>query len=262
MRAAAVALTIAGSDNSAGAGIQADLKAISHQKVYALTAVTCVVAEAPGVVSMIQPVRPAVLREQIRIAFDAFPVGAVKTGMLYSRRLVDAVAAELKNVAALPPLVIDPVMVASSGDALLQPDAVRSYFKRLFPLAALVTPNTDELALLTGRRIRSPERMVEAGREIAAATGAAFLLKGGHLRGGEALDVLVTPDGKTEEFTAPFIKGRDPHGTGCTYSAAITAFLARGETLPCAVGQAKTYITRCIRDELRWGRTAVLNHFP
>lgn len=263
-----VALTIAGSDNSAGAGIQADLKTFTAAEVYGLTAVTCVVAEVPGKVTAIQAIDPEIVREQIRLSFEAFPVAAVKTGMLYSREIIHAVCEELegqRKEGRRPALVVDPVMVATSGDALLQQDAVALYRERLMPLAELVTPNLDEVATLLGRPVRDLAAMKEAGRELAERFGTAFLIKGGHLSTPEAVDLLVETDGTIHEFSAPFVRDVSTHGTGCTYAAAITAQLARGCTLVEAVGTAKQYITRAVQAHLVWEMqgqpTYALRHF-
>lgn len=254
-----VVLTVAGSDNSAGAGIQADLKTFSHFGCYGLTAVTCVVAEVPGRVSAIQAVKPDLVAAQIALSFDAFPAAAAKTGMLFSTAIIEAVADQLAGRAI--PLVIDPVMVASSGDPLLRKSAVSAYRRLLFPRAALVTPNLDELKILSGREIRSLAQMKDAGRALVDRYGCAFLLKGGHLKGKSAVDILATTAG-FEEFSAPFVRGVDPHGTGCTYSAAVAANLACGRTLSDSVRAGKSYITRAIAGHLRWGRTSALEHFP
>jgi hydroxymethylpyrimidine/phosphomethylpyrimidine kinase len=257
-RARPVALTIAGSDNSAGAGIQADLKAFSRLGCYGLTAVTCVVAEVPGQVAAIQPVKPEIVARQVALSFQAFPVAAAKTGMLFSTPIIEAVAQELARVKI--PLVIDPVMVASSGDPLLKKSAIAAYLRLLFPLAALVTPNLDELQILAGRRVRNLEEMKEAGRLLVDRYGCAFLLKGGHLRGKRAVDFLATADG-FEEFSAPFVRGVETHGTGCTYSASITAGLASGKSLVRSVSAAKRQITRAIAGSLHWGKTCALDQF-
>lgn len=259
-----VVLTIAGSDNSAGAGLQADSKTITALGGYALTAVTCVVAEVPGKVSMIQPLRAAMVAEQVKLGFEAFPVAAVKTGMLYSESIIeaviDALLAATRGSGKKPVLVIDPVMVASSGDLLLKPGAVRAYRRSLLPLATLVTPNLNELEVLAGRTVKTLREMEAAGAELAGQFQVAFLLKGGHLRGREAVDVLVQPGGASERFVAPFIRGADPHGTGCTYSAAIATGLARGMPLREAVGNAKEFITKAIQRRHRWGGTEILGH--
>lgn len=253
-----VALSIAGSDNSAGAGIQADLKTFSRLGCYGLTAVTCVVAEVPGKVAAIQAVKPEIVASQIALCFEAFPVGAVKTGMLFSTAIIEAVADSLAQTKT--PLVVDPVMVASSGDSLLKKSAVAAYRKQLFPRATLVTPNLDELKILAGREVGSLAKMKDAGRFLVDQYGCAFLLKGGHLRGRTAVDFLVTTDG-FEEYSAPFVRGVDTHGTGCTYSAAVAAGLAADKTLSESVAAAKIYISRAIGGYLRWGRTCALDHF-
>lgn len=257
-RSRPVVLTIAGSDNSAGAGIQADLKTFSRLECYGLTAITCVVAEVPGKVAAIQAIKPEIVARQVALCFEAFPVSAVKTGMLFSTAIIEAVAQELAK--SKVPLVVDPVMVASSGDPLLKKSAIAAYRKRLFPRAILVTPNLDELQILAGREVNTLAEMKEAGRSLVDLYGCAFLLKGGHLRGRRAVDFLATPEG-FEEFSAPFVRGVETHGTGCTYSAAITAGLAAGLPLTESVAAAKTYITRAIGGYLRWGRTCALDHF-
>lgn len=260
------ALTIAGSDNSAGAGIQADLKTFSHFGVYGLTAVTCIVAEVPGAVVAIQPVERFVVAEQVELSLDYFSVGAIKTGMLYSSEIIEAVVSILGEKASQIPLVVDPVMVATSGDRLLQNEAITLYRTQLLPMATLVTPNLDEAAvLLNGTPIRSVQEMAEAGRKLSAEYGTAFLMKGGHLRGGAAVDLLVD-HGNINEYEAPFVEGVGTHGTGCSYSSAITALLASGKSLPEAVEEAKSFITAAIRESFEWTRsdgtsTQALNHF-
>lgn len=254
-----VVLTIAGSDNSCGAGAQADLKTITALGGYAQTAITCVVAEVPGMVSAIQAIAPRIVAEQVRLTFQAFPVAAIKTGMLYSAPIIRAVAAELRKVRHLPPLVIDPVMVASSGDPLLKRSAIAAYESLLFPLAALVTPNLDELRILSGRPCRNLDEMRSAGLALYNKFGVPFLLKGGHLKSRAAVDIIVA-EGGTEEFHVEFIRGADTHGTGCTFSAAIATGLAQGLSLTESVARAKAYITAAIATRLRWKKTSALNH--
>ena len=264
------ALTIAGSDNSAGAGIQADLKTMSALGVYGLTAVTCVVAEVPGKVSAIQPIEPKIVAEQIRLSFEAFPVAALKTGMLFSRAIIEAVleviAPKLRGEAP-PRLVVDPVMVATSGDSLLEPDAIALYREKLLPLATLATPNMDEIRVLLDWPAppADVEELTRAGRELVKRFGCAFLVKGGHLRGAEAADVLVEADGTVSSFSAPYVQGVSTHGTGCTTSAAITAGLAKGQSLRDAVREAKRFVHAAIANHLRWDRgihsTDALHHF-
>lgn len=254
-----VVLSIAGSDNSAGAGAQADLKTFTAFGVYGLTAITCVVAEVPGVVSAISPVPPEVVAKQIELCRRHYPVAAVKTGLLCSAEIVAIVAAALREIDV--PLVIDPVMIASSGDPLLDPRATEIYKEQLFPQATLVTPNLDEAEALLGRPIRTIEGMREAGKELVEKYGCAFLLKGGHLEGIAAIDLLFWNQ-RVEEFSAPFVPGVQTHGTGCTYSAAIAAGLAVGLPLGIAVGRAKNYVTQAIATHFRWGKVDALNHGP
>jgi hydroxymethylpyrimidine/phosphomethylpyrimidine kinase len=254
-----VVLSIAGSDNSAGAGIQADLKAFTAMGCYGLTAVTCVVAEVPGHVYDIQAVNRKLLGQQISSCFEAFPVAAVKTGMLYSEGLIREVAQELRKAASSRSfqLVVDPVMVASSGDPLLRPGAIRLYWREIFPLAALITPNLDELSFLVGRHISSIRQMRDAGRELLARTGVPVLCKGGHLRGSEAVDLLITTD-RVEEFRSPYVRNAETHGTGCTLSAAIAAGLSSGLDLPGSIAEAKQRLTNALQNAHRWGNTRAL----
>jgi hydroxymethylpyrimidine/phosphomethylpyrimidine kinase len=259
-----VALTIAGSDNSAGAGIQADLKTFGAYSVYGLTAVTCVVAEVPGNVRAIQPVNAEVVREQVRLSLEVYPVAALKTGMLYSENIVETVYDAIEKLGKSRPfIVVDPVMVATSGDPLLKPAAVSSYKNKLLPLADLITPNLDEVRTLLGRPIATLEAMREAACELYETFGAGVLVKGAHLRAKTARDVLLW-DGKITELSAPFIKGVSTHGTGCTYSAAITAGVACGMKPREAVAQAKEFVTAAISGFFRWRKggsvTDALNH--
>lgn len=266
----AVALTIAGSDSSSGAGIQADLKTFSALGVYGLTAVTCVVAETPGVVSKIEPVSAELVREQIEVLLRGFPVAAIKTGLLFSREIVEEVARTLRThgekTKAPVPLVIDPVMVATSGDALLRDDAIESYERDLFPLAALVTPNLREAARLSGEPIRELPAMRKTGEMLAKKYGVPMLLKGGHLAGDQAIDLLFV-GGNVVEFSAPFLRGVTTHGTGCTYSAAIAAGLANDLPLEESVRRAKEFVTATIAQHHAWktpegSALHALNHSP
>lgn len=259
-----VALTIAGSDNSAGAGIQADLKTFTHFRVYGQTVVTCVVAEVPGRVSRIQPIDVEVIRDQLSLSLGYFPVSAIKTGMLFSAEIVDLVCDTLGSQPKdqRPALVVDPVMVAGSGDALLQPDAIERYRDRLFALASVVTPNLNEAGLLLGRSISTLEALHGAAVELASRHGVPFLVKGGHLPGPSAIDLLVAGD-QVLEIAAPYQTNIFTHGTGCTFSAAIAANLALGKELEDAVQAAKGFVTRAIASSLRWtasqGEISALN---
>ena len=250
-----VALTIAGSDSSAGAGIQADLKTFSPLGIYGLTVVTCVVAEIPGKVSRIEAVSARIVREQIEVLAKNFKIAAIKTGLLCSAEIISAVAKTIRGIENLSvpriPLVIDPVIVATSGDPLLEPAAIEAYEKKLFPLASVITPNLDEAEQLLGTKIRDRQSMHRAGKELKRKLGTAILLKGGHLAGDYAIDLLFV-DGRVVEFSAPLVRGVATHGTGCTYSAAITAGLASGLSLEEAIRRAKKFVTKSIARHLRW----------
>lgn len=254
-----VVLTIAGSDSSCGAGAQADLKTFGALGCHGLTAITCIVAETPGNVRSIHAAGPAVVRDQLEVLLGNYPVAAIKTGMLLSPAIIRTVGHVLGALRERPPLVIDPVMVATSGDPLMRHGAVAAYRKHLFPLATLITPNLDELAILSGLPVRSLDGMRDAGRRLLAGTGSAVLLKGGHLRGRTATDILLLPGGAEHTYSAPFLKKVETHGTGCTYSAAVAAGLAKGKPLPKAVGEAKEFITRAIRGAMRWNRMTALD---
>jgi hydroxymethylpyrimidine/phosphomethylpyrimidine kinase len=255
-----VALTIAGSDSSAGAGIQADLKTFSALGVYGLTAITCVVAETPGHVSKIEPVSAALVRDQIEVLLRNFPVAAIKTGLLFSAGIIAEIVSVLRERRSTP-LVVDPVMVATSGDALLQDDAIQTYEQELFPLAALLTPNLGEAGRLVGKSIIDLEAMREAGETLGKKYGVPVLLKGGHLTGDDAVDLLFLK-GRVIEFSAPFSRGIATHGTGCTYSAAITAGLAGGLSLEEAIRRAKKFVTAAIAQHHAWEEIQALNHSP
>jgi hydroxymethylpyrimidine/phosphomethylpyrimidine kinase len=250
-----VALTIAGSDSSAGAGIQVDLKTFSSLGVYGLTAVTCIVAEIPGKISRIAPVSAELVHEQIAVLCRNFPIAAAKTGLLYTAETVETVVHALTDVSANSarrfPLVIDPVITATSGDRLLEASAIELYESKLFPLATLITPNVDEAGKLLGKKIDDRQSMEKAARALAGKYRVSVLLKGGHLAGSSAIDLLFA-DGKITEFAAPFVRGVATHGTGCTFSAAITAGLASGLSLEKAIGRAKKFVTASIAQHFRW----------
>ena len=246
-----IVLTIAGSDSSAGAGIQADLKTFSALGVYGLTAITCVVAEIPGKVSRIEPVSTDLVREQIAVLFRNFPIAAVKTGLLCSAEIVETVAQSLVSLSNRGPLVVDPVTVATSGDLLLAQNAIEWYESKLFKLATLITPNLDEAARLLGTEIKDRQSMEKAVQALATKYQVAVLLKGGHLKGDTATDFLCQ-HGKLTEFVAPRLPDIATHGTGCTYSAAITAGLAFDLSLKAAIRRAKKFVTRSIRHHFRW----------
>lgn len=253
-----VALTIAGSDSGGGAGIQADLKTFTALGVHGTSAITCITAQNPRRVTAVAACQPKLVRQQIEAVFADLRPAAVKTGMLFSAEIVRTVT---KSLHRLRPewLVVDPVMVASSGRRLLQASAVKVLQRELLPLAALLMPNLDEAEVLVGFRVRSVEDMRRAARELQRRFGCAALVKGGHLRGGkEAVDIFY--DGKTELLlSAPFTRGVKTHGTGCTYSAAVTAHLALGRDLPAAAVAAKEFITNAIAGSRKVAGHDVLN---
>ena len=250
-----VALSVAGSDSSAGAGIQADIKTFSARGVYGLTAVTCVVAEIPGKVSRIEPVSAKIVSEQIEVLAKSFPIAAIKVGLLCSAEIVSAVAKTILDLEKMSapriPLVVDPVFVATSGDPLIDPAAIETYEKELFPLASLITPNLDEAGRLLGAKIKDRQSMHHAGTELEKRFKTGILLKGGHLPGERAVDFLFA-NGKVVEFSASRVLGVATHGTGCTYSAAITAGLASGLSHEKAIGTAKKFVTESIARHFQW----------
>jgi hydroxymethylpyrimidine/phosphomethylpyrimidine kinase len=255
------ALTIAGSDSGGGAGIQTDLKTFAALGVHGTTAITCITAQNPTTVRGIQACSPKIVREQIETVFAELRPAAIKTGMLYSVGIIRVVADFFKR-GQHSPLVVDPVMVSTSGARLLKPSASAILQNRLLPLAALVTPNLHEAEILVGQALKSVEDLRVAAKTIHHRFGCAVLVKGGHLRNSrEAVDIFF--DGKVELLlTAPFIKGVSTHGTGCTYSAAITALLAKGVELVEAVERAKRFITRAIETSPGLGRgSGPVNHF-
>ena len=252
-----VVLTIAGSDCSSGAGLQADLKTFQHFGAFGLTAVTCVVAENPATVRSIHPVPVPVLRDQLEVLLEAYPVGAIKTGMLFSAAHVVATA-EILGLHPTVPLVVDPVMIASTGDPLLQPDAIAAYEETLLPLAELITPNLDEARVLTGAPLLDLAEMEAAARELAERFRTAVLLKGGHLPGSECVDVLAT-SGEVHHFRAPRLDTPASHGTGCTLSAALAAGIARGLDLPTAVREAKAFLNNALASAFALGPHHHLN---
>ena len=255
-----IALTIAGSDSGGGAGLQADLKTFAALGVHGTSAVTCLTAQNPRGVRALEAVRARLVLQQIEAVFEELHPAAVKTGLLYSAEIIRVVVKFFRG-GERPPLIVDPVMVATSGQRLLQPAAVKALQRDLLPLAALVTPNLPEAEILLGHALRSLADLRAAAREIHARYGCAALVKGGHLRGGrEAVDFFY--DGQTELLlSAPFVKGIKTHGTGCTYSAAIAAHLARGCTLPGAVEKAKQFVSLAIGESRRAAGHPVLNWF-
>lgn len=237
----AYALTCAGSDPSGGAGIQVDLRTFAALGTWGLSAVTALTAQSPSRVRTVVPVDPALLASQVEVLLEAFPVGAVKTGMLGSAAVAGAIADSLPPGI---PLVVDPVMTATSGGRLTDPQAVAVMLDRLVPRAALLTPNLPEAAILSGRPVRTLDEMREAAEALMALGARAVLVKGGHARGDEVVDLLVDERGALP-LSAPRFP-YDVHGSGCCLSAAVAAGLARGWSLRQAVQNGKAVVTVAI----------------
>jgi hydroxymethylpyrimidine/phosphomethylpyrimidine kinase len=238
-------LSIAGSDSGGGAGIQADLKTFAALGCYGMTAITALTAQNTLGVSAIHGVPPEMLKAQLCAVFDDIGVDAVKIGMLHAPDIVRTVAWALKRY-QVQRVVLDPVMVATSGDTLITPMTVQVLVDELFPLATVITPNLDEAALLLSRTIESAHELEAAARDLLAMGAPAVLLKGGHLPGIEVADLLVTGAGPVQRLASPRIESRNTHGTGCTLSSAIAAHLALGEPLEQAVALARSYILQAI----------------
>lgn len=257
-----VALTIAGSDCSSGAGLQADLKTFTAHGVYGLTVVTSVVSEIPGKVRRLDAMEPSMVDDQLRLLLESYSVAALKTGLLVSADIIRVVANALRDLPAekRPAIVVDPVMVATSGDSLIRSDAVEAYETELFPLATLLTPNMDEASVLLGSKLVTEADLYPAAESLSQRHGCAVLVKGGHLREGTALDVLHDAQG-VETFSSPFFEGVHTHGTGCTYSAAIASHLALGHELRPAIRRSKEFISKAISQSFQWNHIQALNHF-
>ena len=253
------ALSVAGSDSGGGAGIQADLLTFAAQGVFGLTALTCLTAQNPAGVSGVEAVPAEFVMAQIRQVSSYFQIGAWKTGMLFNTAIIEAVAGHARTPGT-PPLVCDPVMVASSGADLLQPEAVAAVRQLLLPAAYLITPNLDEAAVLLGKRPRDAADLPDAARELVRLFGTSVLLKGGHLDGGTVVDTLCLSDGSLTNYQGSRLPGVDTHGSGCTLSAAITARLARGEPLEQAVEGARDYLRRGLERPLRVAGRDFISH--
>lgn len=239
-----VALTIAGSDCSAGAGLQADLKTFQHFGVHGLTAATCVVSETALTVRGIHPIPVDLVADQLSLLLGSFPVSALKTGMLFSTAHVLQIASLLRQDRPAH-VVIDPVMIATTGAPLLESDAISAYLHHLLPLATLATPNIPEAEILLGEKIPDAAAMEPAAMELSKRLGIAILLKGGH-SGGDSADDILVDQGSAYWFCSPRISTRASHGTGCTLSAGITACLAQGYDMTSAITAAKHYVGRAL----------------
>jgi hydroxymethylpyrimidine/phosphomethylpyrimidine kinase len=241
----AIALTIAGSDSSGGAGIQADLKTFSALKVYGASIITALTAQNTQGVSAIHDVPAAFVRAQMDAVLSDIQVNAIKIGMLSSSTIIEAVAQGLEAYPNIP-VILDPVMIAASGARLLDESAITSMITHLFPLANVITPNLHEAAALLGQSMARNEHEMEAqGKALLKRGARAVLMKGGHSEGDYSVDLFLEGNG-VQRFAAKRIPTLNTHGTGCTLASAITAFIARGETLQSSVAHAKDYITHAI----------------
>ena len=260
----AIAVTIAGSDPSGGAGVQADLKTFSALGVYGASVITALTAQNTRGVQGIHDVPPAFIARQIDSVFSDLAVGAVKIGMLSRPAAIEAVADGLARY-GIETVVLDPVMVATSGDRLLAPEATETLRRALIPKALVVTPNLPEAAALLGEPVAADEAAMRGQAERILALGPrAVLVKGGHAEGHESVDILIDATGRMQRFAAPRIATRNTHGTGCTLSSAIAAGLAKGFALPEAVAAAKLYVSAAIQasGRLAVGRgTGPVHHF-
>ncbi|MCX8170677.1 MAG: bifunctional hydroxymethylpyrimidine kinase/phosphomethylpyrimidine kinase [Candidatus Bathyarchaeota archaeon] len=247
-----VTITIAGSDSGGGAGIQADLKTFAALGVHGTTAITCITAQNTYSVTAVECVKPEIVKEQIKQVSEDMGIDSGKTGMLYTEEIIKVVSEEISKRGF--PLVVDPVMVAKSGAPLLKPEAENALKNLLLPLATVITPNKFEAERLIGREIKDIEDAKRAAEEICTMGPKAVVVKGGHLNNPkESVDVLYYK-GEHTVFRAPRLDSKTTHGTGCSFSAAIAAFIARGEDIPSAVKHAKDFITHAIKFGLRIGK--------
>jgi hydroxymethylpyrimidine/phosphomethylpyrimidine kinase len=258
-----VALSIAGSDPSGGAGLQADLKTFHRMGVYGEAVVTLITVQNTRGLRRVEVLAGELVAEQLHAVITDIPPKAAKTGALGSLAVVEAVAQAAAAFAF--PLVVDPVMLSTNGVALMNQEARHAFAEKLLPLAFLLTPNLDEASELTGIEVHDPQSMTKAAEKLIQMGAANVLVKGGHLEG-DAIDVLVTRSGVHREFRVPKIATPNTHGTGCTYSAAITAELAKGKELTEAIRIAKAFITEAIRTNPGLGSalpgsSGPLNHF-
>ncbi len=244
------ALTIAGSDSGGGAGIQADLKTFAALGVHGMSAITSITAQNTAKVTAIQDIPAEIIREQIRVVVEDIGVDAIKTGMLHTSDIIEAVADELSSIDA--PIVVDPVAVAKSGARLIREDAIETLLTKLIPLALVVTPNAAEAEALTGVKIKTLDDQKRAAKMLVDRGARAAVVKGGHLTGRNVVDVLYHAE-KFYYFEAPRVDTKNTHGTGCVFASAIAAGLAKGLSVSEAVKEAKTFVTQAIRNGLAIG---------
>jgi hydroxymethylpyrimidine/phosphomethylpyrimidine kinase len=253
-------LIVAGSDSGGGAGIQADIKAVTAMNAFAATAITALTAQNTEGVHGVLAIEPAFIAQQIEVVLTDIGADALKTGMLHSAEVIGTVASSLKKHAPGVPLVVDPVMVAKGGHRLLLSEAEAALRDTLLPMAALVTPNLPEAEVLVGFPVIVEANMRRAAERLAALGAKAVLMKGGHLEGDRIVDLLFH-DGRFDRFEDPRIQSRHTHGTGCTLASAIAAGLAQKMSLLDAVTRARTYVRQAIATAPGFGRgLGPLNH--
>ena len=247
-------LTIAGSDSGGGAGIQADLKTITCLGSYGMSAITAITAQNTQKVIAIEPVSPPFMIQQAEACLSDIGADVIKTGMLANHPMIEATVKLVQKYKTIP-LIVDPVMVATSGDLLLERDSLSVLTEKLFPQALLVTPNIPEAELLAHILISNEEGMIKAGQKIIEQSGCeAVLVKGGHLKGTELVDILVTKQGDVTPFKTPRIETTNTHGTGCTLASAIATFIAQGNRLDEAVKLATAYVQGAIKHAANLGK--------
>ncbi|MBC6416774.1 MAG: bifunctional hydroxymethylpyrimidine kinase/phosphomethylpyrimidine kinase [Rhodospirillales bacterium] len=246
-------LIVAGSDSGGGAGIQADIKTVTALGGFAMTAITALTAQNTLGVSGICPVEPSFIRQQMAACLEDLGADAIKTGMLHSVEVIEAVAAELDMRASNLPLIADPVMVAQSGASLIQDAAVAAILSLIVPRAALLTPNTPEAARLTGLKVEDRKGQIAAAERLTASGAKAVLVKGGHLGGDPLFDVLLTEAGLLE-LSTPRVATEETHGTGCTLASAIATGVAQGLALDTAVRRAQSYLHRALETAPGFGQ--------
>jgi len=254
-------LVVAGSDSGGGAGIEADVKTITALGGYAATAITALTAQNTLGVMGVIPTPPEFVELAMEVVLEDIGADAVKTGMLHSRATVDAVARRLAGFAGRRPVVVDPVMISTSGASLLDADGRAALARHLLPLATIVTPNAPEASVLTGIEVTNRDAMQHAADRLLLMGPEAVLIKGGHVPGDTVLDLLRTADGLEQWFESPRVRTRPLHGTGCTLASGIAVLLAEGLTLAGAVQKARDFVLEAIRSSPGYGQgVAPLNH--
>jgi hydroxymethylpyrimidine/phosphomethylpyrimidine kinase len=253
-----VVLTIAGSDSGGGAGIQADLKTFLALDVHGTSAITCLTAQNPDTVKSVFPSSSTFVREQLETLANYFEIQAIKTGMLYDHSIIEEIANFIQKKKHT--LVVDPVMVSTSGMRLIAEDAIACLQEKLLPLATLITPNLYEAEVLLGKKTQSPSAILEGAKTLSQKFNSAILIKGGHLNSDDILDLLCIKEGEYFEFKSKRIQNINTHGSGCTLSAAITAYLAKGERLEKAVEKGIEYLKNGMNNPLLLAKDRFISH--